>query len=74
MPDLQGVYAAGDSQRQVEVLAQEAAEDAVVERDSLPTPPYRTSRELDLLLKSVVTDEKLSTVYLELPEVPEVGL
>ena len=40
LPDLPGVYAAGDSHRQVEVLAQEAAEDEVAERDNLPTPPY----------------------------------
>jgi len=70
LPDLPGVYAAGDSQRQVEVVAKEAADDEVSERDTLPIPPLRTSRQIDLLVDSIVTDEKLSTVYIEL-EVPE---
>ncbi len=70
LPDLPGVYAAGDSQRQVKVLAKEAADDKVAERDTLPTPPHRTSRQIDLLLDGILTDEKLSAVYIEL-EVPE---
>lgn len=70
MPDLPGVYAAGDSQRQVEVLAKEAADDEVAERDTLPAPPLRTSRQIDLLLNNIKTDEKLSFVYIDL-EVPE---
>ena len=44
LPDLPGIYAAGDSQRQVEVLAKVAADDEVAERDTLPAPPLRTSR------------------------------
>ena len=70
LPDLPGVYAAGDSQRQVKVLTKEAADDEVAERDTMPTPPHRTSRQIDLLLDGIVTDEKLSAVYIEL-EVPE---
>ena len=70
LPDLPGVYAAGDSQRQVEVLAKEAADDEVAERDTLPAPPLRTSRQIDLLLNSIKTDEKLSFVYIDI-EVPE---
>ena len=65
-----GVYAAGDSKRQFELLAKEAADDEVVERHTLPTPPHRTSRQIDLLLQDIETDEKLSTVYIDL-EVPE---
>ena len=67
---LPGVYAAEDSQRQVEELAKEAADDEVAERDTLPTPSHRTSPQIDLLLNNIVTDEKLSTVYIE-PEVPQ---
>ena len=69
-PDLPGVYAAGDSTRQVELLAKEAADDELAERHTLAPPLHRTSRQIDLLLNSIVTDEELSTVYISL-EVPE---
>lgn len=70
LPDLPGVYAAGDLKRQVELLAKEVADDKVAERHTLPTPPHRTRRQIDLLLQDIETDEKLSTVYIDL-EVPE---
>jgi len=69
-PDLPGVYAAGDSKRQVEVLAKEAAEDELDECSTLPPPQLRSSRQIDLLLNGIVTEEKLSTTYIQL-EVPE---
>lgn len=69
-PDLPGVYAAGHSQRQVEVLAKEAALDELSECSMASSPRLRTGRQIDLLLRSIVTDEKLTTVCVEL-EVPE---
>ena len=70
LPDLPGVYAAGDSRRQVKALAKEAAADELSERDTVPTPQFRTDRQIALLLDGIVTGEQLSTTYMEL-EVPE---
>ena len=68
-PDLAGVFAAGDSKRQVEVLAKEVAEEELSELRSLPAVQHRSIRKIELLLKGIVTEEKLSWVYIEL-EVP----
>ena len=69
-PDLPGVFAAGDSKRQVELLARGAANEELSELSTLPAAKFRSSRQIALLLKGVATEEKLSTVSIEL-EVPE---
>ena len=69
-PDLPGVYIAGNSQRQVQVLAKEAAEDELSDCDTLPISPFRTTRQIGVLLNGIVTEEKLSSVYVDI-EVPE---
>lgn len=69
-PDLPGVFATGDSQRQLEVLAREAADEGLSELSSLPVTQPRSSRQIELMLRGIVTQEKLSTVSIEL-EVPE---
>lgn len=65
-PDLPGVYAVGDSERQVEVLARQAANEELAELSTLPAAKLRSSRQIELLLKDVVTEEALSTVFVEL--------
>ena len=69
-PDLPGVFAAGNSQRQVEMLAKEAAEDELQECDTLPTTKFRTRQETDLLLKDMLTIEKLLPVHIQLKVPP----
>ena len=69
-PDLPGVFACGDSRRQVEALAKEAAEDELQEVDNLPPAKLRSSREVELLLRRISTEEKLDTENIQV-EVPE---
>ena len=69
-PHLLGVFAAGESKRQVLVLAKQAADEELSELSTLSAVKLGSSRQIDLSLKGIATEEKLSTVFTEL-QIPD---